>query len=102
MTLGGAADTDAILAFVQHVLTPTLLPGQVVALGNLNVHKATRVRALIEAVCCTLSLPLYSPDFSREIREGADYLFGDSGARSQLLHRRLQRKHEQIEFRESP
>jgi len=65
MTLDGAADTDAMLAFVQHVLTPTLVPGQVVVLDNLNVHKAARVRDLIEAAGCTLIfLPPYSPDFN--------------------------------------
>lgn len=65
MSLEGAADTDAMVAFVEQVLTPTLHPGQVVCLDNLNVHKAERVRELVEAAGCTLLfLPPYSPDFN--------------------------------------
>lgn len=65
MSLEGAADTEAMVAFVEQVLTPTLHPGQVVCLDDLNVHKAERVRALIEAAGCTLLfLPPYSPDFN--------------------------------------
>ena len=65
MTLEGAADTLAFEAFVEGVLCPTLLPGQIVVLDNLNIHKSRRVRELIEACGCWLwFLPTYSPDMN--------------------------------------
>ncbi len=65
MLLAGATDTAAFEAYVEHVLAPTLLPGQVVVMDNLSAHKRARVRALIEARGCELwYLPTYSPDLS--------------------------------------
>ena len=65
MSVEGAADTPAVVAFVEHVLVPTLRPGQAVFMDNLSSHKAPRVRALIERAGCTLVLlPPYSPDFN--------------------------------------
>lgn len=65
MSLEGAADTEAMIAFVRQVLVPTLVPGQVVVLDNLSVHRAARVRVLIErAGCRLLFLPPYSPDMN--------------------------------------
>ena len=65
MTVEGAADTPAVVAFVEHVLAPALRPGQLVVLDNLAPHKAPRVRALIEATGCRLLfLPPYSPDLN--------------------------------------
>jgi transposase len=65
MTLDGAVDTPAFVAFCEHILCPTLRPGQTVLLDNLAVHKSPRVRAHIEqAGCQILFLPAYSPDFA--------------------------------------
>lgn len=65
LSIEGAADTDVMLAFVEHALVPTLRRGQVVVLDNLSIHRAPRVRQLIEAVGCTLRfLPAYSPDLN--------------------------------------
>ena len=65
MSVPGSADTDVMVAFCRRVLVPTLRPGQVVVLDNLSVHKAPRVRQLIEAAGCRLLfLPPYSPDLS--------------------------------------
>lgn len=65
MTLEGAFDTLAFVVFVERLLAPSLKPGQIVVLDNLSVHKAKRVRELIEARGCELRfLPTYSPDFS--------------------------------------
>ncbi len=62
-TIEGAMDTDAFAQYIKEVLGPTLRPGQVVVLDNLSVHKATRIRAAIEALQCELLLlPPYSPD----------------------------------------
>lgn len=65
MTLEGAADTVAFEAFVEQVLGPSLMPGQIVIMDNLSIHKSERTRQLIESRGCSLLfLPSYSPDFS--------------------------------------
>ena len=63
--LEGAVDTLAFETYVEHVLVPSLRPGQVVVLDNLSVHKGERVRQMIEAKGCqVLFLPAYSPDLT--------------------------------------
>jgi transposase len=65
LTVEGAADRLVLEAYVGRVLVPTLRPGQVVILDNLNAHKGEGVRKLIEAAGCRLLfLPAYSPDFN--------------------------------------
>jgi transposase len=65
MTLEGAADADAFVTYLTHFLVPTLMPGQIVIMDNLSVHKDDRVRPLIEGAKCRLVyLPAYSPDFT--------------------------------------
>jgi transposase len=65
LLLDGATDTPAFLAYCEHVLVPSLSPGQIVVLDNLSAHKDHRVRDLIAAVGCDLwYLPSYSPDLS--------------------------------------
>ena len=65
MTLDGASDGPAFVAYVREFLAPTLRPGQIVVLDNLAVHKVAAARALVEARGCRLLfLPAYSPDFS--------------------------------------
>jgi transposase len=65
MTLAGAADRDAFDIFVEHVLVPTLQPGQLVIWDNLSVHKSAAAQRLIAAAGCqVLFLPPYSPDFA--------------------------------------
>lgn len=64
MTVPGAVDGAAFVAYIQDVLVPTLRPGQVVVLDNPSVHKTAEVRRLIEqARCHLLFLPPSSPDF---------------------------------------
>ncbi len=65
LAVEGATDTAVMSAFVEHALVPALRPGQTVILDNLSVHRAARVRRLIEAAGCRLLfLPPYSPDFN--------------------------------------
>jgi transposase len=65
MILEGAANAVAFEAYVEHILVPSLVKGQIVVMDNLRVHKTARVRQLIEeADCQLLFLPAYSPDFS--------------------------------------
>ncbi len=65
MVIEGAMDALAFVAWLEQGLGPTLTPGQVVVMDNLNVHKGQRVRAVIEEHDCTLLyLPAYSPDLA--------------------------------------
>ncbi len=65
MTLEGALDGDAFVAYLEHLLVPTLVPGQIVVMDNLSVHQDKRVRPLIAGAGCLLSyLPAYSPDLT--------------------------------------
>lgn len=65
MTLEGATDTAAFVVYIEQVLGPALVPGQVVVMDNLAAHKDEWVRAAIEARGCELwYLPAYSPDLS--------------------------------------
>ncbi len=55
----------AFLAYVEQVLVPSLLPGDIVVMDNLPAHKPSAVREAIQAVGAHLRfLPPYSPDFN--------------------------------------
>ncbi len=65
MVLKGALARESFEAYVEQLLLPSLIPGQIVILDNLPVHKSARARRLIEAAGCrVLFLPAYSPDFN--------------------------------------
>ena len=65
MIIEGAANAVAFEAYIDHILVPSLVKGQIVVMDNLRVHKSARVRQLIEEQGCQLLfLPAYSPDFS--------------------------------------
>jgi len=65
MTIEGAVDQPVFECFVEHVLCPTLRPGQIVMMDNLSSHKSARVeQAITRAGCQMLFLPTYSPDLS--------------------------------------
>lgn len=70
MVLEGAMDREAFVAgrplgSMRHFLVPTLVPGQVVVMDNLNVHKGMPIREIIARQECRLVyLPAYSPDYS--------------------------------------
>lgn len=56
-------NTATFAWYIAEQLGPTLRPGQVVVLDNLNVHQAASIRQAIEARGCELLyLPPYSPD----------------------------------------
>ena len=64
MTEGGV-NSAMFEAYVEHILGPSLRPGQVILLDNLSAHKSARLGQLLAARGCTLwYLPSYSPDFS--------------------------------------
>lgn len=65
MTIEAATDAEVFGAFVERVLVPTLVPGQVVVMDNLSAHKVGWIVDTIESTGCrVLFLPPYSPDFS--------------------------------------
>lgn len=65
MVIDGPVDTEVFRAYLQHVLLPTLRPGDVVVMDNLSSHKAPDIRVRIEEVGAELRyLPPYSPDFN--------------------------------------
>jgi transposase len=65
MTIDGATDAEVFRAYVEHVLGPTLVPGDIVIMDNLRAHKVAGIRERIEACGAQLVyLPPYSPDLS--------------------------------------
>jgi len=64
MTIDGALDGEAFLAYVEQVLAPTLSAGENVVLDNVPVHKVAGVREAIAAKRGPALLPTYSPDFN--------------------------------------
>ena len=65
MVVEGATDENVFVAYVRHVLLPTLQPEDCVILDNLAPHKNSSVSILIESVGATVRwLPPYSPDLN--------------------------------------
>lgn len=65
MVIEGATDAAVFRAYVKHVLTPTLRPGEIVVMDNLSSHKGPEIREMIEAAGADLwYLPPYSPDLN--------------------------------------
>jgi len=65
LAVEGGTTKAVFEAYVEHVLAPSLRPGQVVVMDNLAAHKGEEVRELIEERGCeVLFLPPYSPDYN--------------------------------------
>lgn len=65
MVVRGGVTQATFAAYVEQVLGPTLVPGQVVVLDNLSAHTHPRIAQLVTARGCRLVyLPSYSPDYS--------------------------------------
>ena len=61
----GGISTAGFEAYVAGILAPTLEPGQIVVMDNLQQHRGGRTRELIEARGAELwLLPAYSPDLT--------------------------------------
>jgi transposase len=61
----GPINGESFRAYVEHVLLPTLHPGDIVILDNLGSHKSKAVRQLIRSVGARIFfLPKYSPDLN--------------------------------------
>ena len=65
MALDGPMDGLAFLAWVEQMLAPTLVPGDIVVMDNLPAHKQAAIRDIIESRGAELRyLPPYSPDLN--------------------------------------
>ncbi len=65
MELDGAVNAVSFAVYLDQVLGPTLVPGDVVVLDNLRVHKAPGLAEVVEKRGARLLfLPPYSPDFT--------------------------------------
>ncbi|HEY8966210.1 MAG TPA: IS630 family transposase [Candidatus Methylacidiphilales bacterium] len=65
LLLDGPMNGEAFLAYIEQVLCPELVPGNIVICDNLGVHKVKGVREAIERCGATLRyLPPYSPDLN--------------------------------------
>ena len=61
----GPINGRSFTAYVEQVLVPTLVPGDIVILDNLGSHKAKAIRDAIRAAGARLwFLPKYSPDLN--------------------------------------
>lgn len=65
MTIEGAVDGLVFKTYVEQVLAPTLIPGDIVVMDNLGAHKVSGVAETIEAKgASVIFLPPYSPDLN--------------------------------------
>ena len=63
MVLDGPVNGEAFRAYIEQVLVPELVPGDLVIMDNLPAHRAICIREAIEAARARLRyLPPYSPD----------------------------------------
>jgi transposase len=61
----GAMDGPAFMAYIEQVLAPTLVKGDIVFMDNLRTRKIDGVREALRAVGATVRyLPAYSPDLN--------------------------------------
>lgn len=65
MTIKGSMDTLVFNAYLEDVLRPTLLAGEVIVLDNLGAHRASQIEEIAgKCGASVLWLSPYSPDFS--------------------------------------
>jgi transposase len=65
MVIDGPLNGESFSQYVEAWLVAELVPGNIVVMDNLPVHKNKRVAAAIEAAGCMLVfLPPYSPDYN--------------------------------------
>lgn len=64
MMFKGTLNGDFFTGYVEHVLAPTLSPGEIVVLDNYSAHKAGDLDPIYEAGATVMFLPEYSPDLN--------------------------------------
>lgn len=81
----GPINGASFLAYVEHVLLPTLAPGDTVIIDNLGSHKSKRVRSVLRTAGARLAfLPPYSPDLNpiEQVFAKLKHLLRKAGART--------------------
>jgi transposase len=65
MCFNGTCNTELFNAWLEQMLVPELIPGQILIMDNASFHKSSRTKSIIEAAGCKLKfLPAYSPDLN--------------------------------------
>jgi transposase len=65
LAVEGPTTREVFEAYLEKILAPELLPGQIVVMDNLSSHKGSQLRELVEGRGCELLyLPPYSPDLN--------------------------------------
>lgn len=65
MVVDGATDADVFMAYVEHVLVPSLRQGHIVVMDNLTPHKSAAIASAIRAAGAEVWYPPpYSPDLN--------------------------------------
>lgn len=65
MSLPGSVNTEVFMTYIRQILVPQLWEGAFVVMDNLPVHKAKRIREIVQTVGAeVVFLPPYSPDLS--------------------------------------
>lgn len=65
LTFEGTCNRMVFEKWLEEMLLPSLLPGQIIILDNATFHKSEKIRELIENANCELKyLPPYSPDLN--------------------------------------
>ena len=65
LAVEGSTTREVFETYLEHLLAPTLEPGQMVVMDNLSAHKGGRVWEIVEDRGCELLyLPPYSPDLN--------------------------------------
>ncbi len=65
MVFDGALDAKMYNAYIEKILAPALIPGDIVIADNLNVHKSEIAKRLVEDRGASyIALPAYRPDLN--------------------------------------
>ena len=66
MVFEGYTTSELVCRWVEEMLLPEMLPGQILVLDNASVHPKSRIQQLLSrAGCQVLFLPPYSSDLNR-------------------------------------
>lgn len=65
LMLEGAVDSKMFCAYIEHVLSPGLRPGDIVVVDDLGSHKSRKAEEIVKSKRAEyVFLPAYSPDFN--------------------------------------
>jgi len=66
MVFEGYCNTELVCEWMEQLLLPELLPGQIIIIDNASFHPKERIKKLMaKAGCEVLFLPAYSPDLNK-------------------------------------